>query len=90
MRREYSTAMLRILLHGTWEEKLQISRLMAPADKMLVGFRLFEMECDEMRASLRREYPWASEPLINEFLRDRVDAERGGFFDAPIYVDARE
>ncbi len=57
MRREYSTEMLRTLLHGTFEEKLRISRSMAPEDKMLIGFRLFEMECDEIRASLRIEYP---------------------------------
>lgn len=89
MVREYSTLMLRTLLHGTWEEKLQISRAMAPEDKMLIGFRLFEMECDEMRASLRIEYPWASEPLIDKFLRDRLDADRDRFcLDVPILVNA--
>lgn len=89
MQREYSTEMLRTLLHGTWEEKLQISRSMPPEDKMLIGFRLFEMECDEMRASLRIEYPWASEPLIDKFLRDRLDADRNRLcFDVPIFVNA--
>lgn len=56
---------------------------------MLVGFRLFEMECDEIRASLRVEYPRASEPLIDKFLRDRIDADRDRLcFDVPIFVNA--
>jgi len=89
MRREYSTEMLQTLLHGTWEEKLRISRSMPPEDKMLVGFRLFEMECEEMRTSLRTEYPWVSGPLIDKFLRDRLDADRDRTcFNVPIFVNA--
>jgi hypothetical protein len=87
--RELTAEEIRILTEGTFEERVRHARSMTGEEKMLAGFQLFEIECRQMSISLRAEFPWASEPLISKFLRDRLDEQKGNvFFDVPLVVSA--
>jgi hypothetical protein len=85
---ELTPEVVRILTVGTFEEKLRLARTMTGEEKVIAGLRLFDIECEKERAKIRAKHPWASEPLVQKFLRDRLDEERNLWScDFPFIVD---
>ena len=52
------------------------ARAMTPEEKLLEGPRLFEEECKQMKADIRKEMPWICEEMVACELRSRLELRR--------------
>ena len=72
-----------------FREAVLRARRMTPEEKFLEGFRLFDRECEAMRAEIRAELPGADAARVEKILRARLEQKRQldePTFDPPIYV----
>ena len=59
-----------------YRQRVLRARAMSPEEKIAEGFRLYVKECEEMAASIRREFPEADERRVREILNERLDTMR--------------
>ena len=52
------------------------ARAMSPEEKFLAGGRLFNEECEQMKAEIRKETPEICEEMVDCELRARLDLQR--------------
>jgi hypothetical protein len=57
-------------------EKVLRARAMSGEEKLLAGLRLFEFDCEVMKAGIRHEYPDADEAEVLVRLRERFALRR--------------
>lgn len=52
------------------------ARAMSPEEKILAGERLFNEECEQMKADIRKEMPEICEEMVGCELRARLQLQR--------------
>jgi hypothetical protein len=57
-------------------ERVRQARQMAPSDKVLAGFRLFDLTRKIMADGIRDQFPDADESRVQEILRKRLALSR--------------
>ncbi len=72
-----------------YKQRVLRARAMTPEEKFLEGPRLFEEECEQMKAAIRKERPELSEEMVEQELRTRLDKrreeeERGIYIKLPL------
>lgn len=61
------------LCDDIFRERVLQARTMDPAEKFLLGQRLFEMACEVTKSGIRSENPGASEDRVRAILRQRLE-----------------
>ena len=64
------------LIDELYREEVLEARQLPPAEKMLLGQRLFEAACRITLAGIRHQFPEASEARCQEILRQRLELQR--------------
>lgn len=59
-----------------YREEVLRARAMAPADRLVEGFRLFERACRVMADGVRHQHPDLDEAAVTAFVRARLDRIR--------------
>ncbi|MCG3129661.1 MAG: hypothetical protein FLDDKLPJ_00395 [Phycisphaerae bacterium] len=60
------------LIEAHYRDKVIAARLMTAEEKLLAGPRLFDLECEKLRAGIRSEIPLADEVEIERELHRRL------------------
>lgn len=64
---------IRALGDDIFRERVLRARAMGPAEKFLLGQRLFESACELTKTGIRSENPGASEDQVRAILRQRLE-----------------
>jgi hypothetical protein len=59
-----------------YKQRVLRARAMSPEEKFLAGQRLFEEECEQLRATIRKEMPGLCEEMLDLELRSRLEQQR--------------
>lgn len=71
----------------TFEEKVLESRKMSMSERMFLGVRLFDLECEDARQEIRAKFPTFTDEQVREEFR-RCLAEQRRIDEEGIYQDA--
>ncbi|MBS0266923.1 MAG: hypothetical protein JSS02_33660 [Planctomycetes bacterium] len=67
---------IQILADEIERERISRARNTPPAEKFLVGIRLFESSCRLIAAGVRQQFPDADESQVAEIVRQRLEIAR--------------